>query len=75
MSIYHSSLEFIFKSDFSINNDLNTLLNHAEDYRYSLKSPDGFWDKKDQVEQREKIKEVETYINNLNALINLYKGE
>ena len=70
MSLYHEKHEFIFKSDFSIENDLNTLLYKAEDYKFHLKSPSEFWENsKERKEQEYKILEVENYINNLKKLI------
>ena len=68
MSLYHEKHEFIFKSDFSIENDLNTLLYKAEDYKFHLKCPMEFWGK-EREEQESKILEVENYINKIKKII------
>ena len=70
MTIYHPTNEFIFKSNLDLSSDLSTLISRAEDYLHSLKSPSDFWDKKDQMDQQEKINEVTKYINGLHTIMN-----
>lgn len=67
-------LEFIFKSrgDY-VQNDIQTILNKAEDELYHLKAPEDMKCKEDAITQREKIEEVKEYIRKLNLVLDFVK--